>query len=140
MPTARYNLLLWISFLGISVAFAFPEQYGDCIKFCNADQVLKSSDLETICIEDKAWNCTYCMYYPKTCPEPVACDYAPPVRTPDGRCIVCPGEECIYNGDAHKVGDTFSSLDNINMCSCNADGRVSCSKYPIPPHRIFCGI
>ncbi|XP_069108513.1 uncharacterized protein [Argopecten irradians] len=140
MLATQYSLLLWIGFLGISVTTAFPEQYGDCIKFYEMDPIPQSSEIETICVNETVTNATFCLFYPISCPEPVACMQGPLLPTPDGKCLMCPGQECIYNGDAYAVGEPFQGLDNVNTCYCQADGRVNCSNDPLPAPDVFCGI
>ncbi|OWF48125.1 uncharacterized protein LOC110453474 [Mizuhopecten yessoensis] len=140
MRNTYYNIVLWICFIGVPVAVSLPSPYGECWEFCGTDVVPVTSDMEAICVNDTA-NCTYCMFHPKCCPERVECigvwGLSP---TPDGKCLVCPDQECVYNGHAYYVGDTFESLDNVNMCTCNADGRISCGIEPLPTPDVFCSV
>ncbi|ESO94555.1 hypothetical protein LOTGIDRAFT_161256 [Lottia gigantea] len=35
---------------------------------------------------------------------------------------------CNYNGQQHKVGDTFKSSDNCNTCGCGGMGMIFCTQ------------
>jgi hypothetical protein len=40
----------------------------------------------------------------------------------------CPGDDdCSYAGQSHKAGESFSSTDGCNTCSCTARGEVACT-------------
>lgn len=37
------------------------------------------------------------------------------------------GDGCLYNGKRYRVGESFSSEDGCNSCSCTAGGQVACT-------------
>jgi len=42
-------------------------------------------------------------------------------------CLTTTGNDCTYNGERHKTGESFPSTDACNTCSCGPSG-VACTK------------
>ncbi len=65
-------------------------------------------------------------------------------RQPNGKCGHTPspdldacledtGELCAYNGEWHRAGTSFPSMDGCNTCSCGESGAVACTKRACVP-------
>ncbi|XP_069108304.1 uncharacterized protein [Argopecten irradians] len=124
MTANMYICGIWMLFIG----FAYGQvQYQACVEYCGSAMPPNVTGIVNICMESN--NCTYCKFVPDCCPE-VAC--ANPVPSTDGRCLICPGVDCIYDENEHIIGETFTSLDEFNSCRCSKSKKVKCTKNPIP--------
>ncbi|XP_033728884.1 uncharacterized protein LOC117318015 [Pecten maximus] len=135
MTTYIYTCGLWMMLIGFVWAQQpdVPKQYGSCTQYCGTAKPPVATGVINVCMESN--NCTYCKFVPNCCPE-VSCEN--PQKSPDGRCLLCPGKECAYEEIEYSVNDVFMSVDEVNTCKCRKGGKVKCKKNPLPPLPEFC--
>ncbi|OWF48126.1 uncharacterized protein LOC110453483 [Mizuhopecten yessoensis] len=124
MNIFMYTCVLWLLYIGFKGAVG----YGECVVFCGNGKVPNATDVMFACI--KKGDCSYCRFAPNCCPDQLSCNT--PISSPDERCLVCPGEECVYDGNSYPPKETFDSIDGTNTCTCKTGGSVTCTEESLP--------
>ncbi|XP_069108003.1 uncharacterized protein [Argopecten irradians] len=139
--TFYVRVLFAVLCLGIASVTARARRsrmYEKCVEFCDKKPIEVSGALK-MCVKGWEANCTYCRYFNNNCPEIQECQFQmAPVPSEGNRCMVCPGDGCVYNGEIRQVGDVFDPVIGHGECRCHSGGRVDCRGLREMPAWVFC--
>ncbi|XP_069108367.1 uncharacterized protein [Argopecten irradians] len=131
-----YICVLMLGNLGMAVAYA--RMYEKCVKYCDMEPV-EVAGVSKVCVKGWVGDCMYCKYFAENCPEVQECkDSKPPIPSRDNRCLICPGDDCVYQGQIYFEQEMFDSIDGVNKCMCMRGGEIKCEKHYLGSEMTFC--
>ncbi|XP_033727913.1 uncharacterized protein LOC117317275 [Pecten maximus] len=136
MSSLLYLRLWMLGSIGV-VSAVYGRMHEKCVRYCQ-NEPPEISGAFSVCI--KGWdNCTYCKFYNNNCPDIQECpNKVAPIPSRGNRCMICPGEDCIYNGQIYYTDETFDSVDGINTCICMRSGEIKCEEHYLGSPMTFC--